>query len=92
MEEINGVIYIYTNKNDGKVYIGQTIHEDDRMKYHKYAYDDTPFEKAIKEEGWNSFNYNVLYRVKGWDKKNSSQYIRFYGTILYITISKYSKE
>lgn len=69
MKEINGIIYMYTNKNNNKVYIGQTINEEERIKQHKYAYDKTPFEKAIKEEGWDSFNYSVLYRVKGWDKK-----------------------
>ena len=69
MKEIKGIIYIYTNKTNGKVYIGQTINEDSRMIQHKYAYENTPFEKAIKEEGWYNFNYSVLYKVIGWDKK-----------------------
>ena len=90
MKEINGVIYIYTNKINGKVYIGQTIHEEERRKQHLYCYDKNPFETAIKEEGINNFNYDVLYRVTGWNNKLISKvldlmeeyYISYYDSTL----------
>lgn len=68
MKEIKGIIYKYTNIDNGKVYIGQTINEEERIKQHKYAYDKTPFEKAVKEEGFDNFKYSVIYRVTGWNK------------------------
>lgn len=69
MKEINGIIYIYTNKLNGKVYIGQTKHEEERKAQHLRAYDNTPFETALREEGISNFEYSVLYRVIGWDDK-----------------------
>ena len=43
-----GIIYKYTNKINGKIYIGQTINEVRRKGEHKAAKEDSYFHKAIK--------------------------------------------
>lgn len=60
---MEGVIYKYTNKINGKVYIGQTIDEDRRIWNHKKAYGDTLFHRAINKYGFDSFEYVILERV-----------------------------
>lgn len=66
---MKGVIYKYTSPS-GKSYIGQTVKENKRKAQHKRsafnetdaAY-DTPFHKAIRKYGWDSFKYEVLYTI-----------------------------
>lgn len=60
---MEGVIYKYTNKVNGKIYIGQTIDEHRRIINHRNAYSDSLFHKAIKKYGFDSFEYSVLERV-----------------------------
>lgn len=60
---ITGLIYCYTNKINGKKYIGQTIHEKRRMATHKSAKSkSSQFHSAIKKYGWDNFKYEVLYK------------------------------
>ena len=66
---MKGIIYKYTSPS-GKSYIGQTVKENKRKAQHKRsafnetdaAY-DTPFHKAIRKYGWDSFKYEVLYTI-----------------------------
>ena len=61
-------IYKITHKIDGKVYIGQTSQKIvDRMKQHMTNTNSNPdsanIDKAIRLEGVDAFNYEVLYRL-----------------------------
>lgn len=68
--QIFGSIYIFTNKHDNKMYIGQTRRElDIRIKDHTYEAKSTlkykpksKFHKAVNDEkdGWNSFSLQSI--------------------------------
>lgn len=60
---MEGVIYKYTNRINGKVYIGQTIDEVRRINNHKKLYGDSLFHRALKKYGFDSFDYEVIERV-----------------------------
>lgn len=67
-EHLDGIIYKYTNKINGKIYIGQTVNEKARIQQHKYFYSSLEknkkgFHGAIKKYGWESFEYKVLFRI-----------------------------
>jgi group I intron endonuclease len=59
-----GIIYCYTNKLNGKKYIGQTICPQKRKASHKHEaltrkYENH-FHRAIRKYGWDVFEYEVL--------------------------------
>ena len=60
---LEGVIYEYTNKINGKVYIGQTTDEGRRIINHRNSKHKDHFHNAIRKYGWNSFEYKVLFKV-----------------------------
>lgn len=60
---MEGIIYKYTNKINGKVYIGQTVDEERRIKNHKKLYGDSLFHRAIKKYSFDGFDYDVIERV-----------------------------
>lgn len=59
-----GIIYRYTNPNNGKVYIGQTIHPEQRKRNHIHEAlvkgSDFYFHRAIRKHGFDTFIYEVL--------------------------------
>lgn len=66
---MQGVIYKYVNKSNGKVYIGQTIHENLRKNEHKChsktrKNTQSAFYNAIDKYGWDNFEYSVLETVE----------------------------
>ena len=66
---MQGVIYKYTNKVNGKVYIGQTVHENLRKNEHKChaktrKHTQSAFYNAIDKYGWDNFDYEVLERIE----------------------------
>ena len=70
-EMVYAVIYKYTNKLNGKTYVGQTINEDQRMKDHLKAarlegnsQHHTPFHRALNKYGLENFDYEVIFRVR----------------------------
>ena len=69
MKKVNsfyGIIYKYTNKINGKVYIGQTTNEKSRISNHKKARVDKDckrFHYAVKKYGYDSFTYEVLFNI-----------------------------
>ena len=70
-----GIIYCYTNKINGKKYVGQTINPEQRYNAHKSNYQNpnhteynSLIHKAFRKYGFNNFTYEVL--VKGIDDIN----------------------
>ena len=58
---MRGIIYIYTNILNNKVYIGQTTQEEKaRQSQHKTSKDNLPFHCAIRKYGWDNFHYETL--------------------------------
>ena len=79
-----GIVYCYTNKINGKKYIGQTINPESRKSSHKSsAYNEkapdfsTPFHRAIRKYGWENFEYEVLAKDIS-DKKILSYLEKYY--------------
>lgn len=62
-EKTRGIIYKYTNRINGKVYIGQTTNEEKRKKDHRGAYIDSPFHRAIRKYGFENFDYEVVFET-----------------------------
>lgn len=58
------IIYCYTNKENGKRYIGQTVNPEQRQRNHIHeAFErnsDYYFHKALRKHGIESFEYEVL--------------------------------
>lgn len=63
MERI-GIIYKWTNKINGKSYIGQTIDEEGRKKDHIRGKYKCYFHDAIKKYGIENFDYEVIESIK----------------------------
>jgi len=63
MERI-GIIYKWTNKINGKSYIGQTINEEGRKKDHIRGKFNSIIHRAIKKYGLENFNYEVLEQIE----------------------------
>ena len=60
-------IYKFTNKTNGKIYIGQTNNIQKRKNGHKSesfneksAGYNLPFHAAIRKYGWENFNFDIL--------------------------------
>lgn len=60
-----GIIYRWTNKKNGKKYIGQTIHPDKRYQQHKRGEraDSQIIDRAILKYGAKNFDYTVLLTI-----------------------------
>lgn len=60
-------IYKFTNKINGKVYIGQSVNLKNRYLAHKNSYNNsncsgynTLFYQALRKYGWENFDYEIL--------------------------------
>ena len=78
-----GIIYCYTNKINGKKYVGQTINAEQRYNAHKSNYQNpnnteynSLIHKAFRKYGFNNFTYEVL--VKGIDDINVLNELEIY--------------
>lgn len=60
---MDGIIYKYTNRINGKVYIGQTINESVRKSSHKHCNGKCYFHNAIQKYGYDNFNYEIIERL-----------------------------
>lgn len=62
---MRGIIYKYTSRTTGKVYIGQTVNETKRRSAHKHMKTDwqSHFYNAIAKYGYEDFDYEVIYEV-----------------------------
>ena len=72
-ENINGVLYCFTNKINNKKYVGQTYWEKQRYNQHKNTYEDSVFHRAIKKYGFENFEYEVLLRTNDIDFLNDKE-------------------
>ena len=84
-----GIIYSYKNKVNNKRYIGQTVNPIHRQIQHKSvafneldASYDTPFHRAIRKYGWDSFEYEELAQNDNIDELNELEiyYIQLYNS------------
>ena len=59
-------IYKATNLINNKVYIGYTFNFNYRLKQHKIQSETGtyPFYQAIREFGWNNFQWEIIYQTK----------------------------
>ena len=78
-----GIIYCYTNKINGKKYVGQTINPEQRYNAHKSNYQNPShteynslIHKAFRKYGFDNFTYEVL--VKGIDDINVLNELEIY--------------
>lgn len=72
-----GIIYKYTNKKNGKIYIGQTINPSQRFNQHKssafnerdksYNY---PLHRAFRKYGIEQFDYEVIASTEDTEALN----------------------
>lgn len=82
---MNGIIYCWTNKNNGKKYIGQTIHPDQRKRNHIHEAfikgSDYYFHRSLRKNGVEGFSYEVLEEnVENLDERENF-YINYFNTI-----------
>lgn len=84
-----GIIYCYTNKVNGKKYIGQTIDPEGRFKKHKSAMHNekdveynAPIHRAMRKYGYDNFVYEVLAEGATTEELNGLEiyYIAHYNT------------
>lgn len=63
---VEGVIYLYINKRNGKKYVGQTINEKRRKIEHLRVNQRNKilFDKILQKEGSECFEYKVLERIR----------------------------
>lgn len=54
-------IYFFTNKINGKVYVGETMNIRKRMGDHRGVYNKCPFSRAIKKYGFDGFDLKIMY-------------------------------
>ena len=84
------LIYKVTNKQNNKVYIGQTVKSlSQRQSEHKHRFlyenPHNKFYNAIKKYGWDNFDWEVLEESNDWtydilDEKEK-YYIQLYDSI-----------
>ena len=63
-----GYIYKITDAN-GKNYIGSTVDYKARWRQHKEAGEDMPLHRAIKAQGIENFNFEVIKTVEYIDSQ-----------------------
>ena len=57
-------IYIFTNKVNGKKYVGETLNMKKRISHYKSPSKRRYFETALKKYGFDGFNLQVIYLPK----------------------------
>lgn len=75
-------IYCYTNKINGKKYIGRTINTKQRFRQHKTSHNrsNTTFHAAIKKYGIDSFEVEILEETTN-PKERETFYIQKFNTM-----------
>jgi len=82
-----GLVYIATNKINGKCYIGQTIQmlEKRKIAHRSSAFLGSKFifHKAIRKHGWNNFKWKIIRKCNDKHQLDEVelQYIKEYNTL-----------
>lgn len=79
-----GWIYLFTNKVNGKRYIGQTIQGHKRIRDHKNrsVSEETPLYRAIRKYGWDSFDIQFIWEgLSGELDDKERQFIQEYNCL-----------
>lgn len=63
-----GYIYKYTNKNNGKIYVGQTNNIKVRHNAHINCKHNDPFHSAIKHYGMDLFEFEIIEVIEDDDE------------------------
>lgn len=59
------MIYVATNKINGKKYVGKTYNFEKRKREHLYDInDDIPFHRALKKYGFENFEWKIIDRAE----------------------------
>lgn len=66
-------IYIYINKLDGKIYVGQTQDLKSRDKSHIYNKSNLHIDNAIRKYGRNNFDYFILTTADNIESANQKE-------------------
>ena len=76
------IIYKWTNKINGKSYIGQTKYPEKRINEHINSKDNKLFHKALRKYGVNNFTYIVLEDNLDENQLNEREmyWIQYYNT------------
>lgn len=76
------IVYIHTNKINGKVYIGITSKKNPQKRWeYGYGYKSCPlFNRAIEKYGWNNFYHQIVYKDISFEeaKKKEIELIKQY--------------
>lgn len=65
---MTGIIYVATNKQNGKRYVGQTINFTKRLNDHKHSKQNVPFGNAIRKNGIEGFDFlSIRYNAEYLD-------------------------
>ena len=84
------LIYKVTNKQNNKVYIGQTVKSLSQRRAehkHRFLYENShnKFYNAIKKYGWENFEWEVLEESNDWTYDildiKEKYYIKLYNSI-----------
>ena len=54
-------VYLHTNLNNGKKYVGITSQKPNKRWQNGKGYSTQHFSRAIKKYGWNGFSHEILY-------------------------------
>ena len=77
--KIDSGIYMFRNKNNGKVYIGQSKYLHSRYREHKCellsgTHHNSYFQRAVNAHGYDAFEYSVLEHCPVADLDNREAY------------------
>ena len=67
-------IYKFTNKINGKIYIGQSVNIDRRITEHFCRHDGTPFHLALEKYGKENFIIEILEECKPEELNEKEKY------------------
>lgn len=67
------IIYLYTNRINGKQYVGQTQRENDDRFFEHVRHHATAFDKAIDEYGIEAFDYRIIDHADSTEELNKKE-------------------